>query len=141
MTTQVQSQPNTQIITLRKPCCASVRECGVHYIAVIGIRNFKAKVLRYIEAVRCYREGEKHAKVTLAKDILIVYHYKSNRANVYLTVYKPRELDTEIAKLLAVQALGYADYPEEKLHVEVLDFDKLIQQPQPQPQTTQQSQQ
>jgi len=93
---------------------------------IIGIRNFRVKILRTIEPVRCYREGEKHAKVTLTKDILIVYHYKSNRANVYLTIYKPKELDAEAIRLLAIHALGYDEYPEEKLHVEVKDFDDLI---------------
>jgi hypothetical protein len=126
---------NPTVITIRRPCCASVRECSVRALYIIGIKNLaNPKILRTIEAVRCYRVGEKYARVTLTNDILIVYYYISNRGNEYITIYKPKQVDAEIAILTTLTTLGYQEperYAEdEKLHIEVLDFEKLIQQPQ-----------
>jgi hypothetical protein len=71
----------------------------------------------------------RYATVTLTNDILVVSYYKTTRNNVYITVYKPRELDPELAKALTLKALGFYDYNViVNTHVEVKDFDELIQQ-------------
>ena len=131
---QTQTQTST-VIEIPQPCCASVRECSVRALYVIGIRNLaNPRILRTINAVRCYRVGKKQARVTLSNDIVIAYYYRSNRGNEYITIYKPKQIDKEVAILLTLTALGYPEperYAEdEKLHVEVKDFDVLIQQPQ-----------
>jgi len=134
MSVTTQTQTPT-VIEIPKPCCASVRECSVRTLYVIGIRNLaNPRILRTIDAVRCYRVGEKHTRVTLSNDIVIAYYYRSNRGNEYITIYKPKQVDAEIAILTTLTALGYQEperYAEdEKLHIEVKDFDALIQQPQ-----------
>jgi len=104
-----QKQNVQNVLVLDAPCCASVRECNIKYIAIIGIRNKDdPRVLRTINAVRCHRGYRKKAKIYLSDDIIIVHHYVSNRGRVYISVmWKPDNITDEEAIKLASKAFGY----------------------------------
>jgi hypothetical protein len=116
-------------VTIRRPSCWSQRTCSAHTngIYIIGIRNFRAKILRVIEPIK--GAEPRYTSITLSNDILVVSYYQTTRGNAYITIYKPKELDIELAKALALKALGFYDYNVTVApHVEVKDFDALVQQ-------------
>jgi hypothetical protein len=102
-----------QILELEAPGCASIRQCNVKFVAVIGIRNKREpKILRIINATRDYRGEKRKIRVYLSSDIIVVEHYRSNRGRVYISViWKPENVSNEEALVLAKKALGY--YEEE----------------------------
>ncbi len=107
----------TNVLEIEAPCCASIRECSVRYLAIIGIRNReKPRVLRIINAVRCHRGYEKKVKVYLSNDIVVVSHYMSNRGRLYINIiWKPESVSEEEALVLAKKAFSY--YSEEEIVV------------------------
>jgi len=131
MSTPTQSNTQTAnqiVVRIRRPTCWSQRTCSPHVnaIHIIGIRNFRPRILRTIEPTRSIEP--KYATVTLTNDILVVSYYQTTRLNAYITIYKPKELDPELAKALTLKALGFYDFEKiVKPHIEVKDFDVLIQ--------------
>ena len=105
----------TNILEVEAPCCASIRECSVRYIAVIGIRDKNhPRILRTISSVRCHRGYEKKVKIYLSNDIIVVSHYVSNRGRLYINViWKPSDVSDEEALVLAKKAFSY--YSEEEI--------------------------
>jgi hypothetical protein len=102
-----------KILEIKAPGCASIRECNVRFIAIIGIRDRNnPKILRIVNAVRDYRGYEKKVKIYLSNDIIVIEHYRSNRGKVYISIiWKPESISEEEARRLAMRALGY--YEEE----------------------------
>jgi len=88
----------------------------------------RPKILRTIEPVK--GAEPRYATITLTNDILVVSYYQSTRNNAYITIYKPKELDAELAQALVLKALGFYDFEIVTPHIEVRDFDALVQQPQ-----------
>uniref|UniRef100_A0A7J2U4J6 Uncharacterized protein n=1 Tax=Ignisphaera aggregans TaxID=334771 RepID=A0A7J2U4J6_9CREN len=109
---QSQVQQLHQPLEFEAPCCESIRECNIRKIYIIGFRNGKPKVLRAIDAVRCYRGITKKFKFYPSLDVILVKYYRSNRGVHYITVlWKPESLTEEQARLVAAAALGI--YEEE----------------------------
>jgi hypothetical protein len=119
-----QSNPNTQntqtltqqtsVLEFDAPCCESLRECSVRRIYIIGIRNNKAKILREIDAVRCYRGIRKKFKFYPSDDVVLARYYRSNRGNHHITIlWKPQNMTEDQAKAYAALALGL--YTEEEV--------------------------
>jgi len=74
---------------------------------VIGFRNGEPKVLRRIDAVRCYRGITKKVKFYPSNDVILVSYYMSNRGVHYIYVlWKPENLSNEKAIEIARKALG-----------------------------------
>jgi hypothetical protein len=87
------------------PCCASIRECNARAHYVVSL--VKPKILRRIEAVRCYRGIRKKYKFYPSSDVALVEYYVSNRGVHYITVlWKPESVSTEKAIEMARRALG-----------------------------------
>jgi len=94
-----------EFIEFEAPCCGSVRECKVraHYIVSL----VKPKVLKRIEAVRCYRGIRRKYKFYPSDDVALVSHYVSNRGVHYLSIlWKPETVSTERVVEMARRALG-----------------------------------
>jgi hypothetical protein len=108
------TQSNTQTpLIFDAPCCESQRECNIRKVYIIGIKG-KPKILRTIDAVRCYRSITKKFKFYPSQDVILIKYYRSNRGVHYLTVvWKPENLTEEQAKMLAAMTLGI--YEEEEV--------------------------
>jgi hypothetical protein len=111
---QISNQSNIQnqnnFLIFEAPCCASVRECSVRKVYVVGIRNGKPKILRAIDAVRCSRGITKKIKFYPSNDVVLVEHYVSNRGNHYIKIlWKPEGITEEQAKASASLALGITE--------------------------------
>jgi len=79
-------------------------------VYIIGIRNSKPRILRAIDAVRCYRGISRKFKFFPSQDVILVKYYISNRGVHYITVlWKPESLTEKQAKMLAALALGIAE--------------------------------
>jgi hypothetical protein len=87
------------------PCCASVRECRVRAHYVVSLT--KPRILRTIEAVRCYRGISRKYKFYPTNDVALVSHYVSNRGVHYLTIlWKPEAVEAQKVIEAARRALG-----------------------------------
>jgi hypothetical protein len=105
----------SQVLEFDAPCCASVRECAVRALYVIGLRG-EPRILRRIGAVRCYRGITKKIKFYPSENVILVHYYVSNRGVHYVHVlWKPETLTNEQAVEIARKALGLS--LEETIHV------------------------
>jgi hypothetical protein len=87
------------------PCCTSARTCRhtAHYI--ISLTN--ARILRKINAVRCYQGIEEKYKFYPSDDVILVHYYCSTRGVNYLQVlWKPQSIDVNRAVEVARKAIG-----------------------------------
>jgi hypothetical protein len=92
-------------VEFEAPCCHSVRTCydTSHYI--ISLRT--AKVLRRIPAVRCYKGLTRKYKFYPSGEVILVYHYVSNRGVNYIKIlWKPENIDVNKAVDAARKALN-----------------------------------
>jgi len=93
-------------ILVEAPCCASIRECNVRALYVIGTRG-RGRILRTINAVRCYRGESKKVKIYPSNDIIVVEYYVTTRGNPKITVvWKPENMSMEDALRVAKRVLG-----------------------------------
>jgi len=96
----------SQALEFNAPCCASVRECAVRRLVVIGFKG-RPKILREIGAVRCSRGITKKVKFYPSQDVILIEYYCSNRGVNYITIlWKPETLSNEQAVEIARRALG-----------------------------------
>jgi hypothetical protein len=112
-----------KIIEIETPCCSSIRSCNQKVLYIIGFRNPRnPKVLKRIEAIRCYKEGEKKYRIILTNDILVVY---AKSTLTYIVLYKPDGVDEETARTLVIRALF--DNPDEVLVSKIsVSFQPLL---------------
>jgi hypothetical protein len=92
-------------IEFEAPCCGSVRECyeRAHYV----ISLTKLRVLRRIDALRCYRGIRKKYRFYPSEDVALISHYVSNRGVNYITIlWKPNSVNIERVIEAARKALG-----------------------------------
>jgi hypothetical protein len=99
-------------VTVKAPCCSSIRECHVRTKYVISLED--GEVVRTIEAVRCYRGEEKKYFIEVSRPIAVVEHYVSNRGVHYITV-EYSDWDKERTLEVVRHALGLET--EEKIVV------------------------
>jgi hypothetical protein len=101
------SEKNTYL-EFKAPCCYSVRTCNVTADYVISLKT--ARILRRIDAVRCYRGHEVIYKFYPAPDVALINHYVSNRSVHYITIrWKPENVSTEEVLEKARRALGLTE--------------------------------
>jgi hypothetical protein len=94
-----------EYIEFEAPCCYSVRTCYDTEHLIISLKTMRA--LRRIEAVRCYRGYTKKYKFYPSDNVILVYHYVSNRNVHYIRVlWKPENLDESKAIEVVRKALG-----------------------------------
>ncbi len=99
-------------IEVKAPCCSSRRSCRDTFIAVIGIRG-RPKVLRTIEAVRCYRGEERVVKFYPSDDVILSEVYITTRNNIHIKVlWHPQHVDVKEAERMTLEALGYQEVEE-----------------------------
>jgi len=92
-------------IEFEAPCCYSIRTCHdtAHYI--VSLRS--KRVLKVIEAVRCYKGYTKKYKFYPSDDVALISYYKSNRGVHYIRVlWKPESVDVSKVIEAARKALG-----------------------------------
>jgi hypothetical protein len=99
-----------EVMEVKAPCCNSRRTCRDSFIAVIGIRG-KPRVLRTINAVRCYRGEEKVFRFYPSHDVILANVYITTRSNVSVGIlWKPDSVTEEDARRKVLEALGYIEY-------------------------------
>jgi len=97
-------------IEIKAPCCSSIRECHVRTKYVISLED--EKIVKAIDAVRCYRGEEREYTIETNKPIAIVEYYRSNRGVHYLDV-EYSDWDKERTLEIARRLLGLES--EEKI--------------------------
>jgi len=85
-----QGKPLPPII-INNPCCNTRRSCRVKKEFVISVDR---QVLEEIPAVRCYRyereDLQPYYMFYPTPDVFIVFHYITNRGNIWLALVYPR---------------------------------------------------
>jgi len=95
-------------ITVKAPCCSSIRECRVRTKYVISLED--GEILRSIDAVRCYRGEEEKYVIETTKPIAVIEHYVSNRGVHYLDVeYSDWDKEKTLALVRRVLGLEMAE--------------------------------
>jgi len=88
---------------IRRPCCSSIRSCGVTAVYVLDVAN--NEIVERISAIRCYRYGYNHY-VDIEYDPerhLIYYLYVSNRGNPWIEFYHiPPSMTEEEARQIVL---------------------------------------
>jgi hypothetical protein len=86
----------------------------------------RQKILKRIDAVRCYRGYSRRYRLYVNSDIIVVEHYVSNRGVNYLRVlWKPEDVDEGKAIEVARRALGLLR--EVKLIVEGGEVKEVVE--------------
>jgi len=95
-------------IVFEAPCCYSVRTCNVTADYVISLKT--ARILRRIDAVRCYRGHTVRYKFYPSDDVALISVYVSNRGVHYIWVkWKPDSVSTDFVIETARKALGLTE--------------------------------
>jgi len=90
------------------PCCYSVRTCNTTADYVISLRT--ARILRRIDAVRCYRGHTVRYKFYPSADVALINVYKSNRGVHYIWIkWKPDNVSVDEVMEKVRRALGLAE--------------------------------
>jgi hypothetical protein len=96
-------------ITVKAPCCVSRRTCRDTFLAIIGIRG-RPRLLRSVEATRCYRGEERIVEFYPSDDVILADVYITTRNNVYVQIlWKPGNISEEDARRKVLEALGYTN--------------------------------
>jgi hypothetical protein len=113
-----------EYVEFEAPCCNSIRTCRdtAHYVISVS----KQKILKRINAVRCYRGYSVKYKFYPSSDVVLVYHYVSNRGVNYLRIlWKPENVSEAHAVEVARRALGLTR--EVKLVVEGEEVKEVVE--------------
>ena len=111
-------------VEFEAPCCNSVRTCRdtAHYVISLKSR----RILKRIDAVRCYRGYSVKYRLYVNSDVIVVFHYVSNRGVNYLrALWKPEGVDESRAVEVARRALGLLR--EVKLIVEGEEVKEIVE--------------
>jgi hypothetical protein len=95
------------IMTIKIPCCDSIRSCKVTAIYVQDTTN--SEIISRIDAIRCYKLGYT-PEITIEFDEnkhLVYYLYISNRGNPHVKIYHiPPKLDERKAREIILKTHG-----------------------------------